>query len=154
MRQPGWEVPKIAGADVVNKETALLVKERDAAAAFNHVSPFGFFVPVKLADAAGFKTHVYARDLRANRQLACRRLAGKAAGKDPVVRQRERPLEIRHGASVGTRRDQRVGVLALDGHVARTQDGCAAVAHDRLGAAVTVLSYLSFLVVSLDTHVG
>jgi hypothetical protein len=27
MRQPGGEVPKVAGADVVDKETALLVKD-------------------------------------------------------------------------------------------------------------------------------
>src|SRR5438874_7151081 len=153
MRQPGGEVPKVAGADVIDKETALLVKERDAAATFDYVAPLGFLVPVQLADAAGFKAHVYARDLRADRQLACRRLAGPAAGEDAVVRQRKRPLEIRHRAGVGSGRDQRVGVLALDGHVARANDGCAAVAHDRLGVAITVLSYLSFLVVGLDTHV-
>src|SRR5439155_531882 len=84
MRQAGGEVPKVAGADVVDKETALLVKERDAAAAFDHVSPLGFLVPVQLADAAGFKAHVYTSDLRADRQLACRRLASPAAGKDAV----------------------------------------------------------------------
>ena len=46
MRQTGGEVPKVARADVVDKETALLIEERDAAAAFDHVTPLGFLVPV------------------------------------------------------------------------------------------------------------
>ena len=70
------------------------------------------------------------------------------------MRQRERPLEIRHRAGVGSGRDQRIEVLTLDGHVARAHDVSATVARNRLGVAVTVLSYLSFFVVSWDTHVG
>ena len=99
----------------------------------DHVRPLGFLVPVHLADPARLQAHVDAGELGRDRQLAHRHLARPASAEQAVVRGVERVLEVRDRARVGLRRDEDVGVLALERQVARPHHGCAVVASYRLG---------------------
>jgi len=129
------EVPEVADADIVDELAALLVDRGDAGAAIEHVGPLGGLVPMQLAHAAGVEPHVDAGDLLGDAELALGDLAGPAAALEPHVRRRERELEVRHGAVVGGRRDEDVGVLHFDRKVAWPGIGAAPARPHRLRRA-------------------
>jgi hypothetical protein len=132
MREPGWEVPQIAGRDVIEKQPTLLVEDAHPAAAGDHVRPLGLLVPVKLPDAARGQSHVDAGQLGRYRQFPDRHLARPAARKQAVVRCGKRELEIRNCARVGPRRRKVVWILGLEQRVSGTEDCRALFTTDRI----------------------
>src|SRR3978361_515713 len=119
MRDPGREVPQVSLADVVRERSARLIDRRDAGLALQHIRPLGFLVPMKLADRPRLETHVYTPHGPGDGPFADRRPAGPTSFLDPDVTVRERALQVRHGAAVGSRWTDREGILSLAVRIAR-----------------------------------
>ena len=125
MRDARREIPQVADTDVVDEIAPLRIDRGDARRAVEHVGPFGGFVPMQLAHAAGVEPHVYAGDVLGNAELAHRDLPGPAARLQAHVRVVERKAQIRQRAVVGGRRRDDVRVLAATDRIPRTRVGSA-----------------------------
>ncbi len=126
VRQARREIPQVADAEVVHEAAALGIDDGDARVAVEHVGPLGFLVPMHLADGAGVEAHVDAGHVGRHRQLAHGDLARPAAALQTHVRVGEREAQVRQDAGVGLRRNEEVGVLRIDGDIARAGIGAAA----------------------------
>ena len=149
MGNAGREVPDVAWVHVVNEVAPLGVNGGDAAAAGEHVAPFGLLVPVHLADTSGLEAHVHGGHFGGDRQLTHCYLTRPAARAYSVPGGRVGEFQVGNGAGIGFRRGEQVWVLAFHGNVTRPQDRCAPGSPNRLPASV---SYRLFF--GLDTHVG
>ena len=132
VRQAGREVPQVADPEVVHEAAAFRIDDGDARVAVQHVRPLGFLVPMHLADGAGVEAHVDAGHVGRDRQLAHGDLARPAAALQAHVRVGEREAQVRQDAGIRLRRNEQVGVLRIDRHVARARVAAAAARTLRL----------------------
>jgi hypothetical protein len=73
-----WEVPQVALFEIVDEAAALGIERSDADLALENISPFGFLVPMELADDAFIESHVHTSQFFAGAELANRRLTRPA----------------------------------------------------------------------------
>src|SRR6266446_7780731 len=113
------KIPEVADTHVIDKVSSLGVNSGDTGGPVQHVSPFGLFVPMQLAHAAGVESHLNAGNRFRDTKLPLCHLTGPAAVGLSHMRVRERETEVRRGAGIGGRRIEHVRVLTLADCVVR-----------------------------------
>ena len=73
------KIPEVSNTHVIDKVSSLGVNGGNTGGPVQHVSPFGLFVPMQLAHAAGIEPHVDAGDVLGDAEFARGYLAGPAA---------------------------------------------------------------------------
>ena len=63
MRKPGWEVPEITFAHIVDEHRSIGIQNGDASIAIEHNGPFICGVPMQFAEAAAGDPHVDAGEI-------------------------------------------------------------------------------------------
>src|SRR6202011_35765 len=94
VRYPAGEEPQVVFLHVGDKTLSLRVNRRDPSRAVKHEGPFGGSVPMQLAYAAGSESHVYTRQGFGHREFPHRNFARPTTFVSPLVRKRERVLEV------------------------------------------------------------
>src|SRR5581483_12444061 len=79
MRNSRRKEPQIALRDILNEALRVLVHGSDARIAFQHDGPFGFHMPMQLANSAGCGSQFDGGKAGGDRELARAHLAGPAA---------------------------------------------------------------------------
>ena len=128
MRNPAGEIPQIVFLHVGDKTLAVPIDGRDPRRPVKHDGPFAGRVPMQLPNASGRESHVYARQGLGDGQFPNSHLPRPSAFVSPLVRKRERILEVLNQA-LGIRGGWPGGirVLCVQTPVCRTRISCAPV---------------------------
>src|SRR5258706_2016749 len=107
------EIPEIADTHLIETVSSLGVNGGDAGGPVQHVSPFGLFVPMQLAHAAGVESHLNAGNRFRNTKLPLCHLTGPAAVGLAHMRVGKRETEVRRGAGIRGGRGEDVPAFSL-----------------------------------------
>src|SRR5882724_2835900 len=107
------KIPEVTNTHVIDKVSSLGVNGGNTGGPVQHVSPFGLFVPMQLAHAAGVESHLNAGNRFRNTKLPLCHLTGPAAVGLAHMRVGKRETQVRRRAGIGGRRIEHVRVLTL-----------------------------------------
>jgi hypothetical protein len=114
-----WEVPQVALLEIVDEAATLGVEGGDADLAFENISPFGFLVPMELADDPFIESHVHTGQFFAGAELADGRLTCPATLLDADVGVGKGPAHVGDSTMIRAGRANKIRVLPFSRSVPR-----------------------------------